>query len=34
MSRAIFRKIRSYGVNVTEVEMYETPTNSCIYTEV
>jgi 6-pyruvoyltetrahydropterin/6-carboxytetrahydropterin synthase len=34
MSRDIFRKIRNYGVNVTEVEMYETPTNSCIYSEV
>ena len=33
MSRDIFHKIRNYGVNVTEVEMYETPTNSCIYTE-
>jgi 6-pyruvoyltetrahydropterin/6-carboxytetrahydropterin synthase len=34
MSRDIFRRIRSYGVHVTEVEMYETPTNSCIYSEV
>jgi len=34
MSRDIYRKIRSYGVNVIEVEIYETPTNSCIYTEV
>ena len=34
MSRDIYRKIRSYGVNVVEVEIYETPTNSCIYTEV
>lgn len=33
MSRDIFRKIRKFGVNVTEVEMYETPTNSCIYKE-
>ena len=33
MSRDMFRKIRNYGVNVTEVELYETPTNSCIYTE-
>ena len=33
MSRDIYRKIKSYGVHVTEVEMYETPTNSCIYTE-
>jgi len=34
MSRDIYQRIRSYGVNVTEVEIYETPTNSCIYTEV
>lgn len=33
MSRDIYRKIRSYGVHVTEVELYETPTNSCIYSE-
>lgn len=33
MSRDIYRRIKSYGINVTEVEMYETPTNSCIYTE-
>ena len=33
ISRDIYRKIKSYGVNVVEVEMYETPTNSCIYTE-
>ena len=34
ISRDIYRRIKSDGVNVTEVEMYETPTNSCIYTEV
>ena len=34
ISRDIYRKIRSYGVNVVEVEIFETPTNSCIYTEV
>ena len=34
MSRDIYRKIKSYGIAVTEVELYETPTNSCIYTEV
>ena len=33
MSRDIYRRIKSHGVNVTEVEMYETPTNSCIYKE-
>jgi len=34
MSRDIYRKIKNYGINITEIEMYETPTNSCIYTEV
>ena len=33
MSRDIYRKIKAYGVNVTEVELFETPTNSCIYSE-
>jgi 6-pyruvoyltetrahydropterin/6-carboxytetrahydropterin synthase len=33
MSRDIYRKIKKMGVNITEIEMYETPTNSCIYTE-
>ena len=33
MSRDIFRQIRSAGVNVTEVELFETPTNSCTYSE-
>jgi len=33
MSRDIYRRIQKMGVNVTEVEMYETPTNSCIYSE-
>ena len=33
MSRDIYQKIRSYDVNVVEVELYETPTSSCIYTE-
>ena len=33
MSRDIYQKIRSYGVKVVEVEIYETPTSSCIYTE-
>lgn len=34
ISRDMYHRIRSYGVHVTEVELYETPTNSCIYTEV
>ena len=33
MSRDIFRQIRGLGINVTEVELFETPTNSCIYSE-
>jgi len=33
LSRDIYYRLKGYGVNVTEVEMYETPTNSCIYTE-
>ena len=33
MSRDIYRRIKNFGVNVTEVEMYETPTNICIYSE-
>lgn len=33
MSRDIFRKLKSMGVAVVEVELYETPTNSCIYSE-
>ena len=34
ISRDIYQRIKGYGVNVIEVEIYETPTNSCIYTEV
>jgi len=34
LSRDIYQRIKSYGVNVLEVEIYETPINSCIYTEV
>ena len=34
MTRDIFRRIRAEGVNVTEVELFETPTNSCVYSEV
>lgn len=33
MSRQIFNEIKKRGVRVTEVELFETPTNSCIYTE-
>jgi len=33
MSRDIFRKIKNFGINIAEVEMYETPTNSCTYWE-
>ena len=33
MSRDIYRKLKADGVAVTEVELFETPTNSCIYTE-
>jgi len=33
MSRDIFYQIKKLGVNVTAVELFETPTNSCVYTE-
>ena len=33
MSRYIFRLIRQKGLDVTEVELFETPGNSCIYCE-
>ena len=33
MSRDIFHKLRSMGLDVCEVELFETPTNSCTYTE-
>jgi len=33
MSRDMFNRLKDMGVNVTEVELYETPTNSCIYRE-
>ena len=32
MSRDIFNKLTSLGLAVAEVELFETPTNSCIYT--
>jgi len=34
MSRDIYQRLQKMGINVVEVEMYETPTNSCTYTEV
>lgn len=33
MSRDIYRRLQAEGLNVTEVELFETPTNSCIYSE-
>jgi len=33
MSRDIYQQLKKAGINVTEVELFETPTNSCIYTE-
>ena len=33
MSRDIFHKLKDMGLNVCEVELFETPTNSCTYTE-
>ena len=33
MSRDIFNKIKSKGFKIFEVELYETPSNSCIYRE-
>jgi len=33
MSRHAYRLLKADGINVTEVELYETPTNSCTYTE-
>ena len=33
MSRYLFRMLRKKGLPVTEVELFETPTNSCIYSE-
>ena len=33
MSRYIFYMLRDKGLPVTEVELFETPTNSCIYYE-
>lgn len=33
MSRHIFNMLKEKGLKVTEVELFETPTNSCIYRE-
>ncbi|HAX73843.1 MAG TPA: 6-carboxytetrahydropterin synthase QueD [Firmicutes bacterium] len=33
MSRDIYHRMKALGIDVYEVELYETPTNSCIYTE-
>ena len=33
MSRAIFNIIKKNGINIYEVELFETPSNSCIYRE-
>ena len=33
MSRDIFHKLKAMGLDVCEVELFETPTNSCTYTE-
>lgn len=33
MSRDIFNRLKSKGLPVCEVELYETPNNSCIYSE-
>lgn len=33
MSRDIFNRLKSKGLPVCEVELFETPNNSCIYTE-
>ena len=33
MSRDIFNRIKNKGIHISEVELFETPTNSCIYSE-
>lgn len=33
MSRDIFYRLKDKGMSVCEVELFETPNNSCIYTE-
>lgn len=34
MAQDIYRRLRDKGLPVCEVELFETPTNSCIYSEV
>ena len=33
MSRDIFYRLKNKGLSICEVELFETPNNSCIYTE-
>lgn len=33
MSRYIFHMLKAKGINVSEVELFETPNNSCVYSE-
>ncbi|MBP5318260.1 MAG: 6-carboxytetrahydropterin synthase [Paludibacteraceae bacterium] len=33
MSRYLYRMLRDKGLPVSEVELFETPTNSCVYSE-
>ncbi|WP_046058915.1 6-carboxytetrahydropterin synthase, partial [Clostridium sp. IBUN13A] len=33
MSRDIFNRLKDMGLSVYEVELFETPNNSCIYSE-
>ncbi|MEQ8155775.1 MAG: 6-carboxytetrahydropterin synthase [Clostridiaceae bacterium] len=33
MSRDIYNRIKARGIDIYEVELFETPTNSCIYRE-
>lgn len=33
MSRDIYNKLKNMGLDIYEVELFETPTNSCIYRE-
>lgn len=33
MSRSIYKNLKEQGFPIYEVELFETPTNSCVYTE-
>ena len=33
MARCIYRMLKDKGLNISEVELFETPTNSCVYFE-